>query len=149
MKTPLYLDDLRMPKQNLEGYGPWAVVRNYDEFVTWISQNGVPDYISFDHDLSDEHMKDWYKNQARGIQTIEYQTFKERTGVDCLMFLVEKAQADESRRISPVFPKHINVHSANPIGARNIASLASNFAKHMAFDTTVTYAIHPFTIENK
>lgn len=145
----LYLDDVRTPNQNLEGYEPWAVVRSFDEFTNWIKTHGVPEYISFDHDLADEHMKDWYRNQARGNHTIEYQTFKEKTGLDCLMYLVDKAQTDEANRTNAVFPKHINVHSANPIGARNIASLASNFAKHMAFDTTVTYTIHPFTIETQ
>jgi len=142
----LYLDDVRTPVQDLPEHGPWHIVRNYDQFVAWIQLHGVPEYVSFDHDLADEHMKDWYNNQARGIPTINYQEFKEKTGVDCLMFLVDKAQADESRGQKPRFPKHINVHSANPIGAKNIASLARNFAQHMGFDTTVSYTIHPFEI---
>jgi hypothetical protein len=145
----LYLDDVRVPTQTLEGYEPWAVVRNYDEFVRWIQANGMPDYISFDHDLADEHMQDYYKNQARGNHSIEYQTFKEKTGVDCLMHLIDIAHARESHRQKPLFPSHISVHSANPVGARNIHSLASNFVKHMCFSTTVSYTIHPFVIETR
>jgi hypothetical protein len=26
-------------------------VRSYNEFVAWIETNGLPDFISFDHDL--------------------------------------------------------------------------------------------------
>ncbi len=145
----LYLDDVRTPVQDSPGYGPWQVVRNYDQFVRWIQENGVPDYISFDHDLADEHMQDYYNNQARGNHQIQYNTFKEKTGVDCLMFLIDRAQARESNRLKPEFPSHISVHSANSVGARNIHSLASNFAKHMGFDTTVTYTIHPFEITTR
>ena len=57
-KVSLYLDDLRTPTETLPGYHPWNVVRNYDEFKEWILRNGVPDLISFDHDLGEEHMND-------------------------------------------------------------------------------------------
>lgn len=41
----LYLDDLRsVPKG-------FILVRSYTEFIFYIQQNGLPDFISFDHDL--------------------------------------------------------------------------------------------------
>ena len=42
----LYLDDIRIPQT--EG---WDIVRSYDDFVNWIEMNGLPDVVSFDHDL--------------------------------------------------------------------------------------------------
>jgi len=46
----LYLDDVRCPKT--EG---WDIVRTYDDFVSWITKNGLPDEVSFDHDLAEIH----------------------------------------------------------------------------------------------
>ena len=46
----LYLDDVRIPQT--EG---WEIVRNYDDFVKWIEENGLPDIVSFDHDLAEVH----------------------------------------------------------------------------------------------
>jgi hypothetical protein len=46
----LYLDDERDPKTNRD----WIIVRSYDEFVNTIQELGIPAYISFDHDLSEE-----------------------------------------------------------------------------------------------
>lgn len=42
----LFLDDLR-PAPN----DSWDVVRSFDEFKAYIIKHGVPDIISFDHDL--------------------------------------------------------------------------------------------------
>lgn len=44
--TKIYLDDCRTPADP-----SWIVVRSYDEFVDWITKNGMPDFISFDYDL--------------------------------------------------------------------------------------------------
>jgi len=46
----LYLDDVRCPKT--EG---WDIVRTYDDFVSWITKNGLPYEVSFDHDLAEIH----------------------------------------------------------------------------------------------
>jgi hypothetical protein len=57
----LYLDDSRDPIDSAFYTGnilystlTWTVVRNYDEFVKIITERGVPDAISFDHDLGQE-----------------------------------------------------------------------------------------------
>jgi len=56
----LWLDDLRNPFLNLEERVPkeegiieWVL--NYQEFTEWITKFGLPDIISFDHDLAIEH----------------------------------------------------------------------------------------------
>ena len=41
----LYLDDLRVTPEGFDR------VYNYADFVEYITQNGLPDFISFDHDL--------------------------------------------------------------------------------------------------
>ncbi|MDF1878423.1 hypothetical protein JHD46_02075 [Sulfurimonas sp. SAG-AH-194-C20] len=42
----MYLDDLRTPIEEFD-----FIVRSYEEAVSVMSRNGVPDFISFDHDL--------------------------------------------------------------------------------------------------
>ena len=45
----LFLDDLRTPPDNT-----WDVVRSYDEAIEFVMTHGVPNVISFDHDLGTE-----------------------------------------------------------------------------------------------
>ena len=61
MKTYLWLDDMRDPfntmwqTQYMPGYEKgvdrivW--VKSYNDFVSWINTNGLPDKVFFDHDL--------------------------------------------------------------------------------------------------
>lgn len=58
----LYLDDYRYPKLSFDYTNnsiyndkDWDIVTNYDEFVNYIQKNGLPNLISFDHDLAGEH----------------------------------------------------------------------------------------------
>jgi hypothetical protein len=48
MSRRLFLDDVRDPPDR-----SWDVVRSFDEFVRYIEAHGMPDEISFDHDLGD------------------------------------------------------------------------------------------------
>ena len=60
-KKRLFLDDLRLPTTNHAymdtpmrlalGEGEWDIVRNYKSFTEWITKNGLPEFIMFDHDL--------------------------------------------------------------------------------------------------
>lgn len=147
-KRALYLDDLRTPSVTLDGYEPFTVVRNYDQFVSHIQTHGVPDLISFDHDLADEHMRDWYKHQAHGIETISYDTFKEMTGLDCMKWLCNFIQDEKENGIDITMPA-IRVHSANPMGSQNILSYASSFCSVMELDADIRYMVSPFVIETK
>lgn len=104
MKTQyhrLYLDDIRDPKT--EG---WEIVRNYDDFVNFITENGLPDEISFDHDLGEKD---------------------ERTGYDAAKWLCEYCW-DNGLPIPPW-----NVHSANPVGRDNIKQLLMSYEKKLNF----------------
>ena len=130
----LFLDDVRSPKDAIrlvpdkhnQFYfaNDWDVVRNYDEFVQYIEINGVPKFVSFDHDLGDTAMDEYFRNVAtKG--TLDYDNIKEMTGLDCAKFLVEYC-ADENQPL----PEYL-VHSANPVGKRNIEGFLENAKKHL------------------
>jgi len=90
MKTYLYLDDERTPKTD----HPWTIVRSYTEAVAYVREFGIPDYISFDHDLG-----------------------QIKSGYDFTKWLVEQDICK-----THLFPANFeyNVHSANPVGKVNI-----------------------------
>lgn len=142
LKTALYLDDVRTPVETLSGYKPWVVVRNYDEFVTWISENGVPDFISFDHDLADEHMNDYYSQVGLyGFQHPTYESYKEKTGLDCAKWLAYYIQ-ETGEKLNKVC-----VHSHNPVGASNIQSFINGFKRHMGWEQDCFTMKIPFKID--
>jgi hypothetical protein len=109
-KVTLWLDDVRDPyhwipfSRAIRNKVYWA--KSYDEFVNYIKKNGLPDFISFDHDLGD------YKNG------------KEYTGYDCAKWLVNYC-LDNNLDL----PEY-NVHSANSVGKENIERLLENFKKN-------------------
>jgi len=105
----LFLDDCRNPPDS-----SWDVVRSYAAFVEYVEKNGVPDVISFDHDLGAEHYKEYSRiENARlegRIESIQYHSFEEKTGYDCAKWLVERG----------TLPQTVYVHSLNPVGRKNI-----------------------------
>lgn len=110
----LFLDDERLPHRvtwvNLPN-GPWTMVRSYKEFCECVTKNGLPHFVTFDHDLS---VEDQNKNPA----TMQ---FKEKTGMDCAKWLVEYCINNNLR-----FPDY-EVHSMNIIGKMNIKSYIESF----------------------
>lgn len=94
----LYLDDIRTPPDST-----WIKVESYEEFIAYIQIEGLPDIISFDHDLG-------------------YGTEEEKTGYDCAKWLINYILDNNiNQKINYV------VHSANPIGRDNIIYLLNNF----------------------
>lgn len=120
--TLLFLDDRRNPfiMNSIVPTGVSRVlwVRNYDEFVTWIYQNGLPDAVSFDHDLAPEHYTPAYfwddYEESRKYQEWKKPQYVEKTGEDCADWLIEYVENNDV-----TVPK-LFVHSANPVGADNI-----------------------------
>ena len=88
----LYLDDLRPTPEGFDR------VYNYEEFVEYLERKGLPDFISFDHDLGEDS-----------------------SGYDCAKYLV--AYCLEHQRSLPDY----QVHSQNPVGRENIERLLENF----------------------
>lgn len=69
MKKLLWLDDFRNPADYVVGDYEISWAKNYDDFCKFISENGLPDIICFDHDLDEE-----------------------KSGYDCAKFVVNYCQ---------------------------------------------------------
>ncbi|MES3018193.1 MAG: cyclic-phosphate processing receiver domain-containing protein [Bacteroidota bacterium] len=130
MKILLWLDDIRNPlEDNWLVFSPieqpFEVVwmKTYKEFTRWITNNGLPTGICFDHDLSDfQAMKSGYPEL---MEDVDY-PLEEKTGKDCANWLVEYCM-DKNLKL-PLY----NIQSANPAGKENINSLLQNFIKHQS-----------------
>lgn len=131
----LFLDDERLPEEAAEYMHPhygymyrtneWHVVRNYEQFVEHIANYGLPEFISFDHDLADIH----YRLVDRNIPWhIYYKTDRnktEYTGFDCAKWLVDYCMDNKLK-----IPEYV-VHSKNTVGSENISIYLKNAIKHM------------------
>ena len=99
----MYLDDIRTPSDS-----SLIIVRSFSEAVSFVLEKGVPSFISFDHDLG--------MNEGVLLET----------GYDFAKWLVE----NDIEGIIEI-PKNFtfNVHSANPVGAKNIEDYLNNYLK--------------------
>lgn len=104
MKWKLFLDDERYPSGNPVDTS-WMIARNFDDAVWYVTNYGLPDFISFDHDLGHPN---------------------NRTGHDFAKWLGEYMM-DEGLHFHPVFKFY--VHSQNPVGAKNIQSYMDQLIK--------------------
>jgi len=129
MAYNLFLDDYRMPKDTFDYMGlpiyisvDWSIVRNYYAFVQIIEGKGIPDIISFDHDLADEH----YDPQIVEGEPYEkiYDMFDEKTGYHCAKWFIDYC-IDNNKKL----PAQIYIHSMNPAGSMNIKSLFDTYSK--------------------
>jgi hypothetical protein len=93
----MFIDDERMPPEGMK----WVIARSFHDVKRIISQFGWPQFISFDHDLGDG----------------------EPSGKDIANWMVEKDI--DSAVFGPNFKW--TVHSQNPVGAKNISSLLSQY----------------------
>ena len=122
--TILWLDDVRDPYKYLSkksdsgafqrnkafydkllsnGNVDFVWVKNFEEFTGYILRNGIPEFVSFDHDL------------GKGL----------KKGLDCARWLQEYC-----RESGQPFPKFF-VHSANPNGQREINGLLNSVNESM------------------
>jgi hypothetical protein len=124
LKKCLYLDDIKIPTEQLSGYEPWHIVRDFREFKKYITECGMPDYISFDHDLDEEHHQQFLNNQRSGNQTIDYDSFTEYTGLDCLEWLCSYIY-NQMAKEDYIRLRNIGIHDMNPIGAQNLLDRAN------------------------
>lgn len=141
----LYLDDVRTPTCQIPGYAPWIVVRDYEAFRMHLIHKGIPHLISFDHDLGEEHYKDYADQVVKmGWQAPDYENYKEKTGMDAAKFLCEMfVNVPEREDLFPV----CGVHSHNPVGNENIRSYINGFKKHMGWTANAYAGQVPFTLE--
>lgn len=107
----------------------WTIVRNYNNFVKTISDKGLPNIITFDHDLGEEAYKEcrWTFDQ-RNLEggAFNYKNLKgEKTGFDCAKWLVDYC-LDKKLNLPEYY-----IHSLNPIGSDNIKSLLESYRKSL------------------
>ena len=98
----MFLDDIREPQNDYD-----VIVRSYDEAVELVKQNGIPTFISIDHDLGCDEIGNISKN-----------------GYDFAKWLVDMDIENIHK-----FPNNFtfDIHSANPIGKNNIKSILNNY----------------------
>lgn len=127
IKYNLFLDDIRSPEQCV-GYTKktiytdldWRVIRSYEQFVEMITVNGLPEVVSFDHDLADVHY-----NPATWKEDFVYQ---EKTGYDCVKWMVDYCINNNQK--FPVW----HLHTMNPHGRVNMETYILNYLKHFEND---------------
>jgi len=120
----LFLDDNRKPYDVFKltinpvyENNNWDIVKTYEDFTSYIEKNGIPEMISFDHDLSFDH---YYDENQKG--ELNYDEFKEKTGYHCAQWLIEYCKKN-SLNLPTWF-----IHSANPVGSQNIKKLLTDFS---------------------
>lgn len=130
----LFLDDIREPLDccsyilNKDFYSDneFVVVRNYEEFVDYIEKNGLPEIITFDHDLADTHYtpEEFWSDYDKSKEWQEKQVHKEKTGYECAKWLID--YCIENNLECPMYV----CHSMNPVGRDNILGVLDNFRKY-------------------
>jgi hypothetical protein len=98
MTWNLYLDDLRIPPADRD----WIICRSTDEALSTIAEQGLPAFISFDHDLG---------------------------GDDTSMVFLRRLVNELWDGGTP--PPSYQVHSANPVGVQNIVSFMESWKRSM------------------
>jgi hypothetical protein len=106
-----------------------VIVRDYNEFVRYITQHGIPDEVSFDHDLADIHYANFLHT---GQWDIDEQAMKlqltEKTGYDCAVWLIQTC-IDKQLKL----PGVIYVHSFNPVGKQKITDVITSAKRNFKF----------------
>ena len=107
MTWRLFIDDERFPAAGFPE-DEWFIARDFNEACALVAKMGMPDFISFDHDLGDgpsgAAFADWL--------------------IGCMLNKNWK------------FPKDFDysVHSMNPVGAKNILGKMDGAIKHIGYD---------------
>jgi hypothetical protein len=99
MTYRLFIDDERFPPRD---GNEWVIARNSNEVFDIIEARGIPEFISFDHDLGEN----------------------EPTGFHITKKIVEM-DMDGVLAIPSTFAYY--VHSANPVGKNNIIGYIDNY----------------------
>jgi hypothetical protein len=108
----LFLDDNRIPNyiKHVPGVPQevtWTTVRTFDSFVKCIQENGVPEFISYDHDLCIDAVKEFLKAEEQQRDFNYFKKPMEKTGMHCLFWLLD--YLENSSQKHPRF----YIHSSN------------------------------------
>lgn len=103
----------------------WVIVRNYDDFVATILRDGVPERISFDHDLGDTAYQEFHR-MINSDKKIIYENITEKTGFHAAQWLANYC-VDQNIQIPQYY-----IHTLNPVGAANIFSILESARGYLA-----------------
>lgn len=125
MSYNLFLDDTHGPKDlwgstknpDYAVYN-WVIVKDYDEFVAYIEEKGIPNQVSFDHNLDEEH------EESVGKRKIPYDKFVHKTGYDCILWLIGYCIDNQL-----TLPK-CKVHCKPGSGKNNIEEVIAKFIQY-------------------
>lgn len=109
MSYNLFLDDIRVPEmvyRNPNDYD-FVIVRTFEKFVAYVEKHGLPKYISFDNDLG---LNPNGKIAEDGYAAAKWLVYDSGLNLMHLDFYV---------------------HSANPVAAKQIESLLTNYINHL------------------
>ncbi|MBO6515713.1 MAG: hypothetical protein JJ975_04095 [Bacteroidia bacterium] len=109
MTKKLFLDDIRTVDMvyDVASRDSFDVVRTYRAFVTYITANGLPDFISFDNDLGLDENGEVAPDGLAAAKWLVYES-----GLD-------------------LSDLEFKVHSANPVAAEQIRGLLTNYINHL------------------
>lgn len=107
-------------------------VKSFDEFCAYINtyyktHKTLPDYLYFDHDLSDDAYELWHKHKGYKHTDINYDEYVVKTGYHCAKWLVDFCIDNNIK-----FNCEVHAHSMNNKGRTNILSILQNFKNHQA-----------------
>lgn len=125
MKYNLFLDDERNPSDvtwvalpNIQ----WVIIRNYNDFINYIENHGLPEICSFDHDLGTSAYKEYFRSRFTNTP-IDYSNIQEKTGYDCAKWLA--TYCVDNKLDIPLY----YVHTMNGLGGKNINSILESARK--------------------
>ena len=107
--TKLFLDDVREVRDiyPLATEGEFVLVRSQQAFIDHITEEGLPDFISFDNDLG---LLDYGQLAPDGYAAAKWLVYEAGLDLRGLKF---------------------HVHSANPVAAVQIRSLLENYLRFL------------------
>ncbi|WP_224995710.1 cyclic-phosphate processing receiver domain-containing protein [Cesiribacter sp. SM1] len=105
----LFLDDIRTVDMVYDPsmVAEFDVVRSYAEFINYLQENGLPDFVSFDNDLGLDERGEVAPDGYAAAKWLVYES-----GLDMTNFTFK-------------------VHSANPVAAEQIRGLLTNYIRHL------------------
>ena len=106
MRYKLFIDDERYPPTSYDGV-IWIIARSSADAIECVSLQGIPEYISFDHDLGGED-----------------------TSMQFLKWLFEASDFANNSQPQMV-PFSWYVHSMNPIGKKNIEAYLESWNRYV------------------
>lgn len=115
----LFIDDIRNP-DDVALSGSWSsasvrLARTVDSAIDLIETHGLPELISFDHDLG-----------------------ADQPAATLVMWHLINGHLDKKWDCSKI--KEITIHSANPVGAKNLLLLWKGFCNEFSLSTSIHLA---------